>query len=248
MANRSLEQMMAEEQKRVTRGTAGTGSKRAGLLDLVHPITNTPAKPGSTKPTVTSPAAGNAGTNSPKAVATLAAAQINKGYTPQASATQISTSSPTSGGGTAGEIGKTALKLFTSGLGVMPLISGLAGLFGSGGTTAPPPLVKYAMPRSIQVSAANSKAGGSVQFADYGQDGTARSYSGTSGGNRAVSGFEPVGQAAGQSTAATPATQVVVNVQAMDSRSFLDHSQEIAQAVREAMLNMHALNDVVSEL
>jgi len=42
--------------------------------------------------------------------------------------------------------------------------------------------------------------------------------------------------------------QIVVNVQAMDSRSFLDHSQDIAQAVREAMLNMHALNDVVSEI
>src|SRR5579883_2715772 len=39
---------------------------------------------------------------------------------------------------------------------------------------------------------------------------------------------------------ATP--QVTIQVQAMDSRSFLDHSQEIAQAVREAMLNMHPLN------
>jgi hypothetical protein len=34
----------------------------------------------------------------------------------------------------------------------------------------------------------------------------------------------------------------------MDSRSFLDHSDDIARAVRDAMLNMHALNDVVSEL
>jgi hypothetical protein len=34
----------------------------------------------------------------------------------------------------------------------------------------------------------------------------------------------------------------------MDSRSFLEHSDEIARAVREAMLNSHALNDVVSEL
>jgi hypothetical protein len=54
------------------------------------------------------------------------------------------------------------------------------------------------------------------------------------------------------STTAAPTSgaggQIVVNVQAMDSRSFIDHSQEIAQAVREAMLNMHALNDVVSEL
>jgi hypothetical protein len=34
----------------------------------------------------------------------------------------------------------------------------------------------------------------------------------------------------------------------MDSRSFLDHSHDIASAVREAMLNMHSLNDVVNDL
>jgi hypothetical protein len=34
----------------------------------------------------------------------------------------------------------------------------------------------------------------------------------------------------------------------MDSRSFMDHSYDIARAVREAMLNMHALNDVISDL
>jgi len=34
----------------------------------------------------------------------------------------------------------------------------------------------------------------------------------------------------------------------MDSKSFLDHSNEIANAVREAILNSHSLNDVVLEL
>ncbi len=34
----------------------------------------------------------------------------------------------------------------------------------------------------------------------------------------------------------------------MDSRSFLDHSDDIAQAVRQAMLNMNSLNDVVTSL
>ncbi|MBI1792246.1 MAG: hypothetical protein HYR60_32385 [Acidobacteria bacterium] len=42
--------------------------------------------------------------------------------------------------------------------------------------------------------------------------------------------------------------QITVQVQAMDSRSFLDHSHEIARAVREAMLEMHPINDVVSDL
>ena len=42
--------------------------------------------------------------------------------------------------------------------------------------------------------------------------------------------------------------QITVQVQAMDSQSFLDHSDDIAQAVRQAMLNMSSLNDVVSNL
>ena len=45
-----------------------------------------------------------------------------------------------------------------------------------------------------------------------------------------------------------PVSTVQIQVQAMDSRSFLDHSQEIARAVREAMLNMHSINDVVNDL
>jgi hypothetical protein len=42
--------------------------------------------------------------------------------------------------------------------------------------------------------------------------------------------------------------QIIIQVQAMDSRSFMDHSHDIAKAVREAMLNMHSLNDVISDL
>jgi hypothetical protein len=41
---------------------------------------------------------------------------------------------------------------------------------------------------------------------------------------------------------------IVVQVQAMDSRSFLDHRDEIARAVRQAMLETNALGDVVREL
>jgi hypothetical protein len=41
---------------------------------------------------------------------------------------------------------------------------------------------------------------------------------------------------------------IQITVQAMDSRSFLDHSDDIARAVREAMLHSHSLNDVVGEL
>ena len=36
-----------------------------------------------------------------------------------------------------------------------------------------------------------------------------------------------------------------MNIQAMDSQSFLDRQDDIARAVREAMLHSNSLNDVV---
>jgi hypothetical protein len=47
--------------------------------------------------------------------------------------------------------------------------------------------------------------------------------------------------------AAAPA-QITVTVQAMDTQSFLDRSDDIARAVKRAMLESSSLNDVVSEL
>jgi hypothetical protein len=44
------------------------------------------------------------------------------------------------------------------------------------------------------------------------------------------------------------APQITIHVQAMDSRSFLDRSEDIAQAVRKAMLESNVLNDVVREI
>jgi hypothetical protein len=44
------------------------------------------------------------------------------------------------------------------------------------------------------------------------------------------------------------APHVTVNVSAMDSQSFMDRSADIANAVREAMLNLHPINDVVANL
>jgi hypothetical protein len=46
---------------------------------------------------------------------------------------------------------------------------------------------------------------------------------------------------------ASPA-QVVVNVSAMDSQSFMDRSNDLARAVREAMIHMHPLNDGIGEM
>jgi hypothetical protein len=50
------------------------------------------------------------------------------------------------------------------------------------------------------------------------------------------------------STGATQAPTIQVNIQAMDSQSFLDRQDDIARAVRVAMLHSNSLNDVVMEL
>jgi hypothetical protein len=127
-------------------------------------------------------------------------------------------------------------KVFTSGLGLVPLLSGLFGLFGGGGQESPPPLVKYAMPDKIYFEGAD--LGANILSSDYDQMGMPRAYGPAS--------------AAGTGGIATPATaaspQISVNVQAMDARSFLDHSGEIALAVRQAMLNLNSINDVVNDL
>ena len=143
-------------------------------------------------------------------------------------------------GSSAGSIASTFLE---SGLGIVPLISGLLGLFG-GGPSEEPALEKYTLPQSISFESAES-AGGLVA-ADFDQTGAPRPFTPAAGG-----GIAKGGGATG--TAPTlgdtqGSHQITVNVQAMDAQSFLDYSGQIAQAVRSAMLNLSSLNDVVSEL
>ncbi len=109
-----------------------------------------------------------------------------------------------------------------SGLGLVPLGLKIAGLFGGRDETPPAP-VPFSLPPSLAVEAANT-GGVLAGFPAVVRD--------QQGGPRAVA-FQP---------------QITVNVNAMDSRSFLDHSDQIAQAVREAMLHMHPVNDLISEL
>jgi hypothetical protein len=126
-------------------------------------------------------------------------------------------------------------KVFTSGLGLVPLISGLFGLFGGGGEQ-PPPLLKFTMPERIYFQAAETTAG--VRLSDYDQMGMPRAYG----------LMQPAPSTAGPTPASSAGPQITVNVQAMDARSFLDRSNEIALAVRQAMLNLNSINDVVSDL
>jgi hypothetical protein len=117
----------------------------------------------------------------------------------------------------------TVLSVLGTGLGLSPLISGIARLFGGGGGGASeiPPVVKFALPGSLNVNAGVGSSGPGAFGVDYGQGGLPR--------------------------AVVSPQQITVQVQAMDSRSFMDHSDEIAMAVRQAMLESGVLNDVVRE-
>ena len=154
----------------------------------------------------------------------------------------------TDGGSDSGtSVSSIATTFLESGFGIVPLITGLMGLF-SGGTDAGPSLEKYAMPSSLSFDSAD--IGSRLSAADFDQTGSPRVYAtspaaqaGAGGGSDSVSGSNPPPPSGGSSP------QITVNVQAMDAQSFMDYSSQIAQAVRGAMLNLSSLgNDVVNEL
>ena len=154
----------------------------------------------------------------------------------------IASQSKTGGGVSATDVLGT---VFKGALGLGPLVQGLAGLF-TGGSAEPEPLVKYQplVPIRIESALWNGVSGP----ADYDQGGVLRPFALAPGGQW-MADSDTESSVEQRTAEPAPAAQVVnVTVQAMDSRSFLDHSHEIAQAVREAMLNMNPINDVVNEL
>ena len=143
------------------------------------------------------------------------------------------TAAQSSGGlkGAASSIGKAASSFLSGGLGMIPIVAAVRSLFGgSESETATP--VKYTAPAPIQI-----ETSGKLNWSSGSQNGSDSSASYAGAG-----ASEPAGN-----TAAASAPQITIQVQAMDSRSFMDHSGDIARAVREAMLNMHSLNDVIND-
>ncbi len=134
-------------------------------------------------------------------------------------AVQQNTSSKSTDGGVGGTIERSVSSIFGGGL-LGPLIGGLASLFGGGDDSTPAPLTKYSLPSAVSFD----------------------------GGVGAGNGILPVVNGAGGSAKAVSAPNVTVNVSAMDSRSFLDHSDEIASAVRQALLQANSLTDTIAEL
>jgi hypothetical protein len=124
---------------------------------------------------------------------------------------------------TAGSIGRSILSFLGRGSVIGQVLGRLLG--GDDNDEVVPTLPTYTAPPSVQVSAGVTAAG--IQPLRYGSDGLPRGV---------------------ESRPVPPSVPITIQVQAIDSRSFKDHSSEIAAAVREALLNSHSLNDVVLEL
>jgi hypothetical protein len=241
---------------------AKPGARTGAQIRTAKPVTwradelATSSRPAGT--TSTTSAAGTTGRSSAQSVASTVLQSVFQSV-PLAGAVAGATSSA-GGGGIGSTIESLASTVLKSGLGMIPLIGGLLGLFGGGGSTAPPALTKYAMPSSIAFEGADTASG--IGGADYNQMGMPRAYSGGGSGSAQTGLTWPAGSSGSGSAGQTPATgssgsgndtnaaapQNMVDVQAMDARWFLDHSADIAAAVRDAMLNSNSINDVVNEL
>ncbi len=183
-------------------------------------------------------------------------------------------------GSVASTIGRTMRTVFTSGLGLSPLITGLVRWISGGDKDEVlPALPVYTSPPSIQFEGAVIRSAMAWPQIESQAEAPQGARGGQSppelvpeawpirlmreeAGTRLFREEWPAGHIRQERSAGRfreerfervvesrlAPVNVNVQVQAMDSRSFLDHSQEIARAVREAMLNSHALNDVVSEL
>ena len=115
-----------------------------------------------------------------------------------------------------------------SGFGLAGLGVKIAGLFGK--KKAPPVFSTFELPPSLSLEVANNRDNILAGFPQIAR-----------GQRGAVREIQPE---------ATPALQpqVVVNVNAMDTQSFMDRSNDIARAVRDAMLHMHPVNDLIGEV
>lgn len=127
-------------------------------------------------------------------------------------------------------VAQTVLQTAEMITGVGPIVTGLMKLFGSREPEPLPELEKFVMPTAVSVEAGLSADRG---YRDVRYSQGAPQLTGISSqANR---------------NAGEPNT-IQVNIQAIDSQSFLDRQEDIAKAVREAMLHSNSLNDIVMEL
>ena len=124
--------------------------------------------------------------------------------------------------------GETVVRTAAMMTGVGPLVTGLLRLFGTNNSEPVPALQKFSRPPSVSVEAGltRDREYSALRYAQGGAPETLRA----------------------PSAATAQAATVQVNIQALDSQSFLDRQDDIARAVREAMLHSNSINDIVLEL
>src|ERR1700733_12499379 len=129
------------------------------------------------------------------------------------------TSTKSSGGSSVGSTVESVASSFLGGglSSLSPLLGGLLSLFGGGGQTLAAPL-QYMLAASVQSQAGlTASTPGQVAPGSYGETGQPRAPS------------------------ANTSPQVTIQVNAIDSQSFLDHSDDIAMAVKPAILHSSSL-------
>lgn len=122
------------------------------------------------------------------------------------------------------------LSFLTGGFGLARLVTSMVGLFRRGEMPLEPALPEFHLPESIALEAALTDQGTNIQGVSRGLGETVRLRESRKERQPAAS------------------NQVTINVQALDSRSFVDHSEDIARAVRDALLHSHTLNETLVEL
>src|SRR6266478_5928612 len=119
------------------------------------------------------------------------------------------TSTKSGGSSTASNIGNIVSGLLGNTLSLSPIVSGLLSLFGGGGSSTTAAATPFQLPPSVQTQAGlTGGSNGQIVPVDYGQSGQPRA------------------------PGASSSPQINIQVNAIDSQSFLDHSDQIAQAVR----------------
>jgi hypothetical protein len=153
--------------------------------------------------------------------------QLRRAMTPAAAPVAVKTrsnsaSTPAVPNGSNGLV--KFISTFLGGSGLGSIISEIAGLFGGGKPDAPLPLYQFALPQSVSIEAGLTRNGQFVPIS-YSQSGQAR-----------------------PNSTPQPVAPTVAQPLNVDGRWFMDHSEEIASAVKEAMLHSHSINDVVADL
>ncbi len=154
---------------------------------------------------------------------TLTAAQ-NTNVRQNTDALVQNTVSKASSGSTVASASKSILGTLGAGLFLSPLISGVVKLFGGSKKEEPAPLVP--LTRTAPTGFEAALGSGRTGFAnfDYDQQGLPRTSN------------------------PPPSQNVTIQINALDSRSIMDRSDDIARALREAMLHSHSINDVIGEV